>query len=352
MHELCHSHSNISECAIHVLKGLAMGFFGFTIPMSIRSRRFSGQRKGAALASLFGTFRAMDCLLWRIRNKLEDDGKGKTPLALILKKYPTGIAGGASVIPVMLIDKPSILNSTMVLWLVVRALRSLVPSVPYGAVIVMALSAGQILSTWVAAPEELSLSYVKFLYVQGGKPSALVKAVPSQQLMCNLVHPGTNCYQHAAVFFLHGLKRALPVYIPIHLLALCFSRRKNLLITLLNLARSCAFLSAYCMLAWFSACLMFRVSPGVTRTKLLLCTSVSGLATLFEREGRQKELAAYCLTHALDSIYGHLKKRQLVVPKDWVSSMAVVAAFATIMQHHHHQPEFITRMLFGIGMKT
>jgi len=34
-----------------------------------------------------------------------------------------------------------------------------------------------------------------------------------------------------------------------------------------------------------------------------------------------------------------------------MSGLAVIMSFGIIMQHHHHQPDFISKMLFGIGMK-
>jgi hypothetical protein len=84
---------------------------------------------------------------------------------------------------------------------------------------------------------------------------------------------------------------------------------------------------------------------------MIACVWMAGLATIFEREGRQKELAAYCLTHALDSIYGFLKQRRLVSPNDWVSGITTVLAFATLLHHHHQQPQFVSKILFGIREK-
>jgi len=325
--------------------------------MLLRYRRIKGVREACALASLLGSFRAVDCLLWRLKTELLETRNSKSALSRnilqIVDKYHTGLAGGLAVLPPMLISKTSILNSTMIFWLIVRAERSLLPSIPYAEIFIMCVSAIQILPTWLYAPKELSSSYVKFLTVQAAKPKSLLRDLKRGNVtsFCDAVHPGVSCTSHAFDYFVAGLRRALPVYIPIHILGFLFSKRKDPIIGVVNLARSTTFLSLYCTLAWFSACLTTRMFPGVTRLKFASCQWVPGLALIIEKEGRRKELAAYCLTHAFDSVYLYLKRRKYVQPKDWFSCLAAVWAFAVIMQHHHHQPDFIARLLFGIGMK-
>lgn len=72
---------------------------------------------------------------------------------------------------------------------------------------------------------------------------------------------------------------------------------------------------------------------------------VPGLAVVFERPGRRKELAAYCLTHALNSVWGALKQRKGVKPRDWFSVVAITLSLGVILQHHKELPKLVTRLL-------
>jgi len=289
----------------------------------------------------------------KIKSHLEE--KNEYPsVSLLIGTYGRAISGGIATGVSLLIDN-SMRTSVVITWLLVRALRFSLPSIKHGDIIIMCLSASQILSSWIRAPEDLAPSYLHFLYHQGGKSKKLLKIYlpgnPIQAIPCDYSHPGYSCWSHVPYYFLGGLRRALPVYIPVHLISLFLSRRKSLSIFFLNLIRSSMFLSGYCTLAWFSSCMYFRMYPGVTRKKLLVCTWFSGLSLLLEHPSRRPELAAYCLTHAIHSIWNFGKKKKYVSPNNFMASLLMMISIGILLHHWKNQPQFITKYLYGLNSK-
>lgn len=349
------SPKTLKEALIHCGKGCLIGFLVFAIPSSMRRRKLTGLRSGSALSVLLGSFRAVHVILdWTGRQQGPLRGSLPPWLQSMCKKYTRAVAASIAILLSLLVDK-SINQSTFVLWLLVRAARCLVPSIPYAPVVVMCLSAAPILSTWATMPVDLSPSYKKFLDHQGGKSkeamSHLLSGRPVVPLTCTFVHPGMSCSRHAVVFFLEGLRRALPVYLPLTIIGMALSKRPSLKTAVLSLVRSCSFLSLYCTLEWACACIYFRLRPGVTRAGMFTCTWPGGLAVLLETKGRQVELAAYCFTHALDIAYRAAKRTGWATPNDLIAYVALSVSAGIIMHNYDQQPAFITKHLFGIESK-
>jgi hypothetical protein len=327
------------------------------LPLSIKARKLSGVQTGAALGALLGSFRALDCIIGKLRDILVKYGMADSWLFHMLEKYAMGIAGGLSVLPALIVDHSLLLNSTAIIWLLVRAIRAFVPSYRYGPLLVMCLSAAQIVSSWIRSPQDINASYLKFLYYASGKPASLFRVFAENGSnavfphICD-VHSGLSCHKHAITFFLQGLKLGLPMYFPIHLLSFVMARRKNPGIFLENMLRSCSFVSLYVTLAYVATCSFFRLFPGVSRSHLLLCGWLPGLAVLLEHPARQKELAAYCLTQALDITYHFLCRKGMMVPSNVMGVLLLVGALGTIMQNHNQQPKMIMSQLFGIEEKV
>lgn len=273
----------------------------------------------------------------------------------VLENHSTSLAMGIATWCSLLIDK-TVKNSVVVLWLLLRSVRCFVPTIPYGEVFVMCLSTAQLLSTWIRCPWEHAPSYLSFLYIHGGIPKETLKPYmrggPKFFEGCSIVHPGTTCVAHPFYFFPAAVGRAIPLYFPIHFLALLFSRQPletAVLKFMKNMIWSCAFLASYCTLAWISSCFWFNlVRPGVTRANLFSFLWIPGFALLLEYPNRRIELSAYCLTHALNTLWNHWKQRKGFVPRDWVSTLLITFSMAIIFQFHYNQPHFITKILFGL----
>jgi hypothetical protein len=274
-----------------------------------------------------------------------DDHESKDPL----RRWRFAIAGALGAVVLSSLDNEFV-SSLLLSWTVVRALRCLVPAVNYGPTAFMCLSAGQILSSWIAAPNAVDPSYFRFLTIHGGQSKqtmATLLALPRD--LC-VTHPGLGCHEHLAVFWPEGFGRALKVYSPLYLAFFLFSRQKLAALPRLagNVARSSAFLATYCTLAWYSGCLFYRVSPQVSRAKLFVHCMLAGLATLIERPGRRTELASYCCTYALHSIYLQLRKRNLVRPSQSLGTLTFAISLAIILHNHSALPSFLTSWLFAL----
>ena len=136
--------------------------------------------------------------------------------------------------------------------------------------------------------------------------------------MCECLHPETGCAEQSLRFFIEGLRRALPVYVPVYLVPMLLFRRRDLLRQPLqsvlrmsaSVARSCTFLSLYCTLAITFVC-WGRNLVGFTHQHMgkrssslaLVAGLLAGLANLGEKPARRIELALYVGSHALRSAW-------------------------------------------------
>lgn len=115
----------------------------------------------------------------------------------------------------------------------------------HGDVALMCLSTSQICYSWIALPQTLPRSYVRFLDRHGGKtplvydairemvrrsasmghaaaatagPLASLAGTPlagfQDPVYCGVLHPGQGCWEHSASFLPQSYLRSLPVYFP------------------------------------------------------------------------------------------------------------------------------------------
>jgi hypothetical protein len=84
-------------------------------------------------------------------------------------------------------------------------------------------------------------------------------------------------YWFVACILIYWYRRAMPLYIPVHLLGFVLGQKHSFAMLAENLIRSCGFLSLYCGSAWFTACIFYRFAPfvtKVTRTNLNLALAL------------------------------------------------------------------------------
>ena len=287
-------------------------FVLYALPMSILRREIKKAilKRASAIAAFMGIAKAVQLLLFQQKNQT-------------LTYYSQAIAGGLGASVALAIDSGLGYN-TLVIWFAIRAARCLLEenilgaflnNIPHLPTITMCFSAGQILSSWVRYPWEMDPSYRKFLDFHGGRPKWVMERfaapnAPTPYPLYMIRKPGTGYFSDGIQYFLAGLKRASKVYTPLYIAALLFglfqvrnhtpSRLSKLFLNCIsNIARSSAFLSAYCTIAWTSVVIMpilFRYSHkvGATRVGLRRHVWMAGLSTLLERKERRPELAAYC----------------------------------------------------------
>jgi len=79
---------------------------------------------------------------------------------------------------------------------------------------------------------------------------------------------------------------------------------------------------------------------------------VAGLAVLIETKSRRAELAAYCLTYALESIFIYFQRRGWVTVMPSLNALFLSVAAGLLLHHHDHQPKAAIHWLFKLGSGT
>lgn len=347
---------SVSDASVHVLGGATKAALMYWIPVTLWKRRLHGNsRRAIAIGVYVGMVRLVDRLI-RLHCRKPDhdvvDWEGKIRRAHMM------IAGFIGAAIALLVD-PSIYQSTLILfWSIVRALRVYIPNVPYGSTIVMCLSASQILSAWIRHPEDLDKGYFGFLLRQGMRKPCPTRPEPVRKVLalmhyphpmtdpCDIVHPGKSHIRDLLEFWPDNFLRSVKLYLPVYLVMLLFSRRRNPVHFITNVAQSSAFLATYCTLAWGSSCLASSLFPGVewNRGPLMMHTWMAGLGLLIERDARRPELAAYCATYAFDSIYRRFVKK----PSGFLHWLILCICSSVMLHNHTHQPAMLMKWLFKL----
>ena len=341
-------------------------FLLYALPMSVMRGELKKAilRRASALAAFMGMAKATQVFLCQLENAK-------------LRHYSQAIAGGLGAALALVID-PGLGYNTLVIWFSIRAGRCLIEEnklgelldIPHLPTAMMCLSASQILSCWVRYPSEVDPGYRRFLDFQGGRPAWAMRAlaaphVPIPYPIYLIRKPGASLLMESVFYFLAGLKRATKIYLPLYLAALAFgllqprnhtlSRIVKLLLNAaVNVMRSTAFLSAYCTIAWTSWPLLKLLLPssynrGATRVALCRHVWMAGLATLLERKERRPELAAYCTTYALDTLWRRLEKAHPAVNKiqPYIAGLLLIVSCSILLHHFEQQPALVTKWVLG-----
>lgn len=334
----------------YIVKGTIKGFLVYVLPVSLLRRKPAGFARGAAVGIFVGVVRAFHRLLKRI-NAAPDDHPVWGPVKrLNLPLY--AIAGGLSSLIGMWLD-PTIVNSTFVFWCIVRALRCFPwPHIPHAPTLFMCLAAAQIGADWACTPEHLAPGYLRFLNKQGELTPTQLKNIIITQDFCNSIHGGDTCFKHNGAYVIREFFRATKIYFPLYLAFALMTQRigfKTLQRLVDNVARSSAFLAVYCLFGHLGGCLFYRIWKGeITRWTLYAHTWTSGLATLIERPNRRVELAAYCCTFALDSVYRYFRVNGRLKQRKWLGVLGIMLSMAAMMHYHDQQPRVVVKWLFGV----
>ncbi|KAL6075939.1 hypothetical protein QOT17_003249 [Balamuthia mandrillaris] len=239
--------SPLAPPLLDMLKGFLKGFFLYYLPVSLLRRRFTpeARRRAAAIGTFAATARFIHHFLLWLRRSLssasssssssssslrlllgsgERGRRRKEQLLEWLQRYRHAVQGGTAMATTLWVD-PSLGSSTVVLWCLIRAVSSLLPPAlsnhPAAPVIVMMLSAGQILSTWIFQPKELDPTYRRFLDYQGDKKRKFIKnALASPSVFVNggrsVFHPNESVLGHARRFWMSNFPKAFSLYLPLH----------------------------------------------------------------------------------------------------------------------------------------
>ena len=210
------------------------------------------------------------------------------------------------------------------IWTTLLAMRCILPDIPFGSVISMCISAAVLLPPYLYAPEKLDPTYYKFLRYHGGKSTKILDECRSRingdiikdNTLCPYIHPGETCINHAIEFFLTSLPRSFRLYFPLYIVLYIINPKRNIRTSFENMTRSSVFLSTYCTSAWTSACIYNCIDHSpISIFKFNRHAWTVGLASLIETQKRRTEIATYCLTYSLDSIFRNVEE-EYVSPVD------------------------------------
>lgn len=261
----------------------------------------------------------------------------------------------------------------------------------WGDVSLMSFASAQVVWAYIYHPESMSRSYRKFfdrhsqlnaIELDALRAMCKYQALPLSGLnqlrakkklpaltyagtsydakpwsTMELIHPTLPLPTHIILYFLKGLKLALPVYIPVFALPMVlFSYRKlirdpvhTLQIMLQGVARSSLFLSAYCTIGvnaiTFIRALGLRSGVvGVSLAQLAPMVSgaiAGGLSVIFEKKSRRMELALYIWSQALVSVWDVLKTKWHFKPLPYGEVLIFALSFASIMHAFVRHPKDI-----------
>lgn len=352
-------------------------FLLYALPITLLRRKMkkSTLRRASALGAFMAVTKACNEYIETIIPS-QDDRVGGVAIYRFLKKYSHGTGGAIGAIAALSIDS-GLSYSTFVIWLAIRAIRCVseetfledwAKSIPFFHTISMCLSAGQILSSWISGNKQLDAGYYRFLSVQGGRSTEFMQLIRSKTVVDPLTAFGFG-FRDFCSFWPAGLLRAMKLYAPLYALVLVFSliqpknhtpaRMKTAFMNFfIHVLRSSVFLSTYCALAWTSFAIwpfkrMYdRNNVPVTANTMKYHAWIAGLATLVERKDRRAELAAYCATYAIDSLWRRYTVRYPVLGpfwSDWIPKITLVMSCAVLLHYHNKQPNLVAKWLLGFS---
>jgi len=324
------------------------------VPITIlrRGNLVSNIRRALALGIFTAGVRAGDDILTKLKS--ESFQEPQTPVELWVSKYTLGVAAFLSALVAINVDGEIHTSMTVVLWVVVRALRHFVPEIPGGSTLLMCLTASQLLATWIVVPWEHNPAYRRFLDYHGGITRAQLELLTKSPIdTCSIVHPGSYCIPFLINFLFKSFPRSVRLYLPVYITTFLLSSSKNIPRTIIGFVRSCLFLSLYCTSAWASLCTAQRLrTTPITKAQIASHAWLAGVPVLLETQTRRAELAAYCLTYSLESIYNYIQRQGCNLFSPSINSLLLALSAGVLLHYHDHQPKAAIHWLFKLGSGT
>ncbi|KAI1318322.1 hypothetical protein EDD11_006835 [Mortierella claussenii] len=167
--------------------------------------------------------------------------------------------------------------------------------------------------------------------------------------LCALLHPLTPCSGHAMDVITGEFTRAAKMYGTLNLIVTLVFQHKKLASDPKQVAyryvkstvRSCLFLTAYVLAAFYVPCLMRKMFKKEILATYLVNGLLAGLAVLIETPGRQMELALYCLPRALETLWKLLLKRGAVRNIKHGDIALFSASMGVVMSLYQNDPSVI-----------
>ena len=342
-----------------------VGFAGYAVPMAVlRKGRMTRLllRSASAFAIFTGGYRLFRVLLrkWLEYSKRRPSKLLGPGLEGHVERFSPAIAASVASLCGNAVD-PSYSSSFFVIWLFLRALRTLpfAPSSRVVAPLAMVAAVEVIVPAGFNDPSEMHASYQTFLESFGCGVDLNKMRNPGSRSIGEAVHSYATDAQFMLRAQLPALAvRACSVYWPLHAVSALVShvtgaRRLDLAALSENIVRSTAFLTGWVGTMWWavmlhSRWLVARTGRGrVERRHTMLWAWLGGLYVLIEKPGRQAELATYCSAHALNSLLNRYSRGRHSV----AGTLMLMAACAMLLHSWTKEPNFVKKLLFGQEQK-
>ncbi|KAI0335265.1 hypothetical protein GY45DRAFT_1317194 [Cubamyces sp. BRFM 1775] len=179
-------------------------------------------------------------------------------------------------------------------------------------------------------------------------------------LPCEIVHgdvTGASCFANAAIRGAQAFAEAVAIYLPVHVLPILLTRPRKLLqvsrliTTLLSVARSASFLSAFVSSIWFAVCftrtlVLARLFPGIPHDFWdgpFGCTFVGslvcGASIWIERGRRRGEMALYVLPRAIRACLPAEWLKSGRASVRWAERFMFILSLSTLLTAAIHRPD-------------
>lgn len=347
--------------AVDVLKAGFTGFVTYIVPMALfRGGKLSESvvRSAGAFAVFTASYRGLRAVM---RQMTHANGPTVVPphVVDVMDKWSPAIAGALAATLGNAYDSNAWSGSIFVIWLFLRAVRMHLPSgesIPWAAPAIMVAAVEIISPSGFCSVGENHSSYQQFLdsfAVDLGVNVAVMRNPPPGKCIGDAIHRSSS---DNAFFLFHVLPNLLVktcrVYWPLHALAaslrLFTHGSLDLKALAENILRSTAFLTGWVGTLWFFVLHHSRLlGRGVERRHVSMWAWLGGLWILCERPSRQVELASYCASHAINSLYNRYKMAGIIKPSDTVGSALLAISAAILMNSFSNSPSWATRRLFG-----
>ncbi|KAJ8489777.1 hypothetical protein ONZ51_g2748 [Trametes cubensis] len=179
-------------------------------------------------------------------------------------------------------------------------------------------------------------------------------------LPCEIVHgdvTGASCFANAAIRGAQAFAEAIAIYLPVHVLPILVTRPRKLLqvsrliTTLLSVARSASFLSAFVSSIWFAVCftrtlVLARLFPGIPHDFWdgpFGCTFVGslvcGASIWIERGRRRGEMALYVLPRAIRACLPAEWLKSGRASVRWAERLMFILSLSSLLTAAIHRPD-------------
>ncbi|KAF9436470.1 hypothetical protein BGZ76_003901 [Entomortierella beljakovae] len=186
--------------------------------------------------------------------------------------------------------------------------------------------------------------------------TVIPKGIHHDYQCCAILHPYYGCNRHALDTITGEFGRAAKMYGTLNLIITIVFQHKKLVSDptttvkrfIISTLRSCLFLTAYVLAAFYVPCLSRRILGRESNLNYIFNGVIAGFAVLIEAPGRQLELALYCLPRALETGWKLMAKRGMVKSLPHTDIAIFSASMGVIMTLYQNEPSMVNKHYLSV----